>query len=252
MHRFIYAALGVGAGAAVSWAVTADIYEKKAKEERFAYAQLLADKTEHIWALQQRLDNPLIEHVDELPGQLPIDAFEEKVETAVQELKDELPVEEPTEDTGTPIGPNVQTLIDEYTADPDAQEHFAQQTRAAAESEHSAPYVISRDEYAYGPDGEHYEKITLTYYPRERVLLDDDDPVTNIVGDIGWKNLNQFGGISEDPEVVYIRNDRMETDFEVVKEEDAPLPLHIKYGMDKEEFRVNKAAGTLKLREEDE
>jgi hypothetical protein len=68
---------------------------------------------------------------------------------------------------------------------------------------------------------------------------------------LGWKNLSQFGGESGDPDTVFIRNQRLETDFEVVRDDESPLPLHIQYGMGKEEFKVNKAAGTLRLRDED-
>jgi hypothetical protein len=84
-------------------------------------------------------------------------------------------------------------------------------------------------------------------------LLDDDnDPVDDIAGMIGWRSLSNFGGESGDPDVVFVRNDRLLSDFEVVRDDESELPLHVKYGMSEEEFKTNKAAGTLKLRREDE
>lgn len=246
--RFVYAVLGAGAGAAVAWAVTADIYDNKAKKERDAYAQLLADKTEHIWALQDRLDNPQIEDVDTIQGQLLITTPIEEVNEETTEEVDEVD-EETEEETRS----NLQGLIDQYTADEDAQEEFRRQATASEGGNNPPPKVISQADYAFDDEGQYFDKVTLNYYFHEKVLLDDEEePFNNVVGDIGWRNLSRFGDQSEDPNVVFIRNYRLETDFEVVKIEDEQIPLHVKYGMDKEEFRVNKAAGTLKLRPEDE
>lgn len=250
MHRFIYAVAGAGAGALVAWAVTADIYEKKADKERFAYAELLKDKTEHIWALQDRLDNQPDSNAEDT-----IDIDPNQPSLMDEQVDQQNPIEavKAVESLESVEPSQVQRLIDQYTASPEAQEEFARLTATPQDGDNRQPFVISRAEYAWSEHYEHYGKITLTYYPNDRVLLDDEDDVfPDIQRDIGWRNLNRFGDQSEDPSVVFIRCDRLETDFEVVKEEEAPLPLHVKYGMEKEEFRVHNAAGLIKLREEDE
>jgi hypothetical protein len=51
--------------------------------------------------------------------------------------------------------------------------------------------------------------------------------------------------------VVYIRNWRMETDFEVRRETETAPPAHVRYGMDKETYNANKVAGTIRFRDGD-
>jgi len=245
-RKLFVTALGAfGFGALAGWAVTADIYEKRMKQETAQLDELVANKTEHIWALQDRIE--YLTRNDEAangdPNQISTD---ELIET---QGEIELPEDETPEETRT----NLQRLIDTYTADPDAQEEFVNMTTQSTEDDNAPPFVISRATYAWDEEGEHFDKITLTYYPRDRVLLDDEeDPIKDVVRTVGWRSLSQFGGESEDPDVVFIRNRRMETDFEVIKDEETPLPLHVKYGMEKEEFRANKAAGLIKFRQEDD
>ena len=149
---------------------------------------------------------------------------------------------------------NLQKLIDSYTSDPDTRDEFvAKAARSIAHQDLPPPYVISRETYAHDPDGDgdSYAKITLFYHQKDRVLIDDDeDLIEDIDGYVGWRSLNQFGGESGDPDTVFVRNDRLLTDFEVVREEGDP-PIHIRYGMSREEFRSNKAAGNIKFRDED-
>lgn len=77
-----------------------------------------------------------------------------------------------------------------------------------------APYVISKDEFDY--DKPEYAKIDLEYYQMEQVLLDDRvEPMTDVDEIVGEKNLIRFGHGSGDRRLVYIRNEELETDFEV-------------------------------------
>lgn len=267
-RKLIVTALGgFGLGALLSWAITNDVHVNRRIREMEDYAALLKDKTDHIFVLKGRivvlereigstssseedpnqesllLDNVELKSVEIGPGPNAHGGVIEEVEGQ------EVPEGETLEETRT----NLQALIDTYTADPTAQAQFAEIVVNAEEYDKTPPFVISRTDYAYGEEGEHHEKITLTYYVRDRVLLDDDDdPIDDVPGMVGWRNLTQFGGESEDPNVVFVRNRRLMTDFEVIKEEDSELPLHVKYGMGKEEFLVNKAAGLIKLRREDE
>lgn len=78
------------------------------------------------------------------------------------------------------------------------------------------PYVISHDEY-FAADLD-YENISLTYYEEDDTLVNEqDNPVQQIDQMIGDEALGRFGHGSKDKNVVYVRNDRLETDFEVVR-----------------------------------
>lgn len=82
----------------------------------------------------------------------------------------------------------------------------------------NVPYVVHYDEKDEVAD--EYESVTLTYYEGDDVLCDDRDNILDpadrddLVGD---KNMERFGHGSNDINVVYIRNDRLEILYEVVK-----------------------------------
>ena len=79
-----------------------------------------------------------------------------------------------------------------------------------------APYIISRDEFNQGEKD--YAQDTLTFYVLDDTLCDARDLVIpDSDGAVGDVNLQKFGHGSGDNNVVYVRNDRMETDFEVLK-----------------------------------
>lgn len=121
-----------------------------------------------------------------------------------------------------------------------------------ASTKYDPPFVISQPDYAWGEEGINYAKTTLKYYPKEQTLLDEiEDVVDDVERYVGWRSLQQFGGDSGDENIVFVRNRRLETDFEVVRVTDEEIPLHVRYGMPEIEFRSQKAAGKLKLSEED-
>lgn len=74
------------------------------------------------------------------------------------------------------------------------------------------PYVIHRTEYEQGEAG--YSQSTLTYYAGDDILTDDHDvPIYNkeyLTGEL------KFGHGSEDPNIVYVRNERLDADYEVL------------------------------------
>lgn len=79
------------------------------------------------------------------------------------------------------------------------------------------PYVIHVDEK---DENETYDTVTYTYYEEDDVLCNERDEV---IGKderdalIGEANLNRFGHGSGDPTVVFIRNDRLEMQMEIVR-----------------------------------
>lgn len=78
------------------------------------------------------------------------------------------------------------------------------------------PYVIHYDER----DEMDYQVVTLTYYDGDDVMCDERDTVIDEEERnrlVGESNLNRFGHGSNDPSVVYVRNDKLELVYEVVK-----------------------------------
>jgi hypothetical protein len=82
------------------------------------------------------------------------------------------------------------------------------------------PYVIHIDE---SNEMEGYQQVTLTYYDSDDVLCNERDEIVDHGAErdrlVGERNLNLFGHGSGQPDVVYIRNDRLEIVFEVCRSE---------------------------------
>lgn len=82
----------------------------------------------------------------------------------------------------------------------------------------SKPYIITHDEF-YAGDLD-YDTITLTYFEEDDTLTNErDEPIREVDKMIGDDHLVRFGHGSKDRNIVFVRNDRLETDFEVVKAE---------------------------------
>lgn len=81
----------------------------------------------------------------------------------------------------------------------------------------NTPYVIPVQSYM---DGEElYSQFTFTYYAGDKTLVNEaDEIVTDINGVIGYHNLDKFGEESGNDDTVYVRNDRLESDYEVLRD----------------------------------
>lgn len=79
------------------------------------------------------------------------------------------------------------------------------------------PYVIHRDERE---DNDAYDEITWTYYEEDDVLCNELDEIIDATDReriIGEVNLERFGHGSGDASIVYVRNDNLEMDVEIIK-----------------------------------
>jgi hypothetical protein len=75
-----------------------------------------------------------------------------------------------------------------------------------------APYIIHKDEYL--ANEKDYRQSTLTYYKSDNILCDESDtPVYNIDKIVGKL---EFGKGSRDPSIVYIRNETLESEYEIL------------------------------------
>lgn len=76
------------------------------------------------------------------------------------------------------------------------------------------PYIITHDEFMENENG--FTQGTMTYYNGDDILTDDKDvPVPDIDEIVGSEALTRFGYGSRDRNVVYVRNEKIETDFEI-------------------------------------
>lgn len=74
-------------------------------------------------------------------------------------------------------------------------------------------YVITHDEYFAGDLD--YDTIQLTYFEGDDTLVGEDDKPVDDLTTINEDNLARFGHGSKDKNIVYVRNEKLETDYEI-------------------------------------
>lgn len=80
------------------------------------------------------------------------------------------------------------------------------------------PHVI--DQATFIENKTEWDQSTLTWYIVDGTLTDDRDHlVEDVDGTVGNENLLRFGEGSSDPNVVHVRNPRLNLEFEVVRHE---------------------------------
>lgn len=78
------------------------------------------------------------------------------------------------------------------------------------------PYVVSVQEYDENPDD--HEQVVLTWFEVDNTLVDEDEKVIDDVENtVGSANMYKFGHGSNDSEVVYVRNESRQADYEVTR-----------------------------------
>ena len=111
-------------------------------------------------------------------------------------------------------GDDVETVSVAVARTEESLEVFAQ--RGETDTNEGEPYLISQTEFLACESG--YLQATLTYYDADDVLLDEDESrIDDVDAKVGARNLTRFGELSSDSNAVYIRNDKLEMEYEVLR-----------------------------------
>lgn len=122
---------------------------------------------------------------------------------------DQFSVEKPTLQE---VAGALNVFTDHAVQDPEIDEMEAEK---AARDEHY-PYVITADEFLENEPG--HDQLNLTFYEEDGILADDQEiPVQDLILVVGGADNLHFGKWSGDENIVYIRNHRLTSDFEVSK-----------------------------------
>lgn len=116
-----------------------------------------------------------------------------------------------------PIDPSktVKTVVRTDEGEKDKNDNWSYPSEMAQRSVEK-PFIIHQDEYATNESG--YKQETYMYYEGDQVLAElDDTPITNIDELVGLNNLKKFGHGSDDQNIVYIRNSRLDLEIEVCR-----------------------------------
>lgn len=107
----------------------------------------------------------------------------------------------------------VQNIFDAGEEPDEDPETIEREEAARSDAE---PYIISVEEYMHSETG--YRQFTLTYFEGDDTLVDEHEkPVDEVARYVGDGNLSRFGHRSKNRNEVYIRNDKAELEFEVIR-----------------------------------
>lgn len=83
----------------------------------------------------------------------------------------------------------------------------------------NGPYLISIDEFMDDEETP-FSKVDMTFFEGDETLVDTRDQIIpDIDTVVGSNNLNRFGEGTTDPDQMYIRNERLEMDIELTRDE---------------------------------
>jgi hypothetical protein len=123
---------------------------------------------------------------------------------------------EPPDIPGEDEPPARNIFVQDGVEDPEFEWDWHEERRGRSPDN---PYVIHVDE-KYDDASQGYDIITVTYYEGDDVLCNDRDEVIGHADRaelIGEGNLLRFGHGSGDPVIVYVRNDKVEIIYEVIR-----------------------------------
>lgn len=78
------------------------------------------------------------------------------------------------------------------------------------------PVVITMEEFT--DSHTEYEKLSLYYWDEDDTLSDEGEEIIPNIEDFIGDALTHFGEGSNDPDIVYVRNERLGCDYEVVRQ----------------------------------
>ena len=225
MRRDILIAVGASAASAVisgalAYLIAKRRFERILDDEVQAVKEHYAKKAgEKVFKKEKTMSlDDLAKAAGEYRAKLEREEYAEKVE--------EMGYFEPTSDLPdvVDVHGNVMDVSDEEKDFILRGEHYRMMSKGEKK-----PYIIAYEEYH--EDFDHHEKDTLTYYAGDDTLADSmDEIVDDSDYKIGENGLDFFGWRSYDENVVYVRNENIGVDFEVLH--DPGRYSHVVLGME--------------------
>jgi gas vesicle protein len=228
---FLFAGTGIGVaiGFSVGYFALNKRVEKKYDEVTSAEIEKMREHYNRHYAEMQKVmkgPKPPIEKVmrdlgyqaaaevsDEAQGKFTAEELE-----AIEEANRNHPGEEEDEiDDETEaviVVPESQVTSSVFIDTPGEPWNYAKEVKSRTRQ---VPYVIHLDEFRQN-EPEH-EQVTYTYYEQDDILADSHDmTIDDMDKVIGIANLERWGHGSQDVNIVYIRNEVLSLDLEIVRD----------------------------------
>jgi hypothetical protein len=201
--RYFFGGTGLGAvlGFAVGYKFTKDKFREEAKKEVEEVREVYRQKTVAL---------ELEKVKDVLPSEIVESKEVSEREGYVQYARPERPLPSPVPVVEPPTSPRL-NIFDNPKVEVEEE--------AEEEVQHinGTPELITYDAFVANDLG--YNQTVLTYHISDRTVLDDaGQPVENYADLIGTDFLSHWGFGSKHPDMVYIRNEYLEQDFEICRD----------------------------------
>ena len=205
---------GMGVGVAIGFTVGYKVAEKRLKTK---YSKLAEDE---IAEMRLHYQQKVVAAEPKPPIDIVVEERERYTEAeqqAIDETNARFPAEE-EEITLVPATPEGiaeavnQNVFD--TIEPEGPWDYSVEHKRR---QPDVPYIIHVDEFTQNEPV--HEQLVYTYYEQDDVLADlRDNTIDDMDAVIGLGNLGRWGHGSNDDNIVYIRNEELKLDFEVVRD----------------------------------
>lgn len=203
--------LGVTAGVSlVAGGTLAHFFTKKRVQAK--YEQLIVDEVAAAKAFYSKLNKlDPVTLAKDITDQSSSESFREAVMAVNKYAGGQFADKDPMEEH---VSSNMHNVFSDNTPVDDTFNIDEEQITRTEE----APYVISREEFF--ENSTDFVQSTISYFDEDGVLVDEQDqPIEDSENTIGEYNLSRFGQGSHDNKIVYVRNDRLQQEYEIVKSE---------------------------------
>lgn len=223
----------VAAGGALIGATVSHILTKRKADKMFAAAVLEeVEKAKEFYARAHKVDldgNPLSpqemfkEYISEPAEKEPVSEYDTRSNSIdpASLISDRHVISEPVltqdGDEGKVASPEeLQNVWDGHEPSEEDEEALLHEVMSIRDA--GKPYILSHDEF-YTNEFD-FEQDELTYFEggRQAVLVDTQSiPVGDVENTVGELNLNRIGLGSKNANVLFVRNERLKTDFEITR-----------------------------------
>jgi len=214
----ILVASGILVGASATYLLTKNHFEEKYK----AYAEEEIASVKEVFHVEQEAEREEEERGERIRQYVTRDTSDDEVDIEFVHIKRKTVgdlLEEDIQAHNRQGSPDMAEFdISAAGGDGDTEDDVQDLDISKEERSGDFPYVISAEEFF--TEGETNDKICLAYYKEDNTLSDDAQGVVDDVEEkIGTANLLRFGHGSQDANIVYVRNEKLEADFEICREE---------------------------------
>ena len=216
MKGVLIFAAGAGIGSLATYIFMKAKYEEIINEEM----EIILDRVSN--ELNNTRHDPAEVEKEEVEEEVEEEEITKRTASKIVEINKYRSPSEMVEDLGIKRRREEEAKMAEFEY-PREDDYHEEDEKFVSRGDPNKPYIITSDQFYNEYD--HYDKLTVYFFEEDDTLVDEreeiiDDPET-VIGDIpAYYFAEAEYQDADDSNIVYIRNHKLATDFEVVRRED--------------------------------